>query len=154
MAAVSADSDEEFNDIPEEFIRERELGLGADNQSDVELLEFSSVHTSDLLDEERFRVPSCESDEVNDSEFPQFKSMAARRSTRAASKRAVTDQEKADSTCLGPRATNIISAPKKRMTSSEATRAWKQRMKENEPERFEAYKEAGRQAYKAYRQGI
>ncbi|KAK7504159.1 hypothetical protein BaRGS_00004463 [Batillaria attramentaria] len=67
MAAVGADSDEEFNDILEELIRERELGLGADNQSDVELSEFSSVHTSDLSDEERFRVTSSESDEMADS---------------------------------------------------------------------------------------
>ena len=42
--------------------------------------------------------------------------------------------------------------PKKRKTGAEATRDWKQKMKESDPERWEEYMAQNKVASKAYRQ--
>ena len=46
-------SDQEFDNIIDELVRERELGLGDDNQSDISVMSsVSSVHTSELSSRE------------------------------------------------------------------------------------------------------
>ena len=64
MASSEASSDDDFIDIIEELVLETNLGLSVDDQSNIEVSDASSVHTSDLLDADRFHVTSSESDKV------------------------------------------------------------------------------------------
>lgn len=61
MGDVDALSDQEFNNIINELVAERERGLGENNQSDISVL---SVRTSELLDFSANGISSRDTDKV------------------------------------------------------------------------------------------